>query len=57
MATHSTVSDTVTVTPDGKTVVDIHKLFAKKHIRDAMKQMRAKTKIIRREKGKHSHAK
>lgn len=36
-------SDTVTVTPDGRTIVDMAKLLAKKHIRDMIREMRAKT--------------
>lgn len=40
------ISDTVTVTPDGSTVVDMGKLFAKKHIQDMIREMRAKTRVV-----------
>ncbi len=42
------VSDTVQVTADGRTVVDVRKLFAKKHMRDAIREMRAKTRTVAR---------
>jgi hypothetical protein len=45
------VSDTVHVTADGRTVVDVRKLFNKQHMREAIRQMRAKTRIVPR---KHS---
>lgn len=38
------VSDTVTVTPDGRTVVDVRKLFSKPHMQNAFKLIRAKTR-------------
>ena len=41
------ISDTVTVTPDGSLVVDIPKLLAKKHIQDMIREMRAKTRVVR----------
>ncbi len=40
------VSDTVTVTADGRTIVDIKRLIAKKHIQEMIGQMRSKTKIV-----------
>jgi hypothetical protein len=40
------VSDTITVTPDGRTIVDITKLFAKEHIRAMIREMGAKTIIV-----------
>ena len=40
------VSDTVTVTADGRTIVDITKLLAKKHMRDMIHEMRAKTTTV-----------
>jgi hypothetical protein len=40
------VSDTVTVTSDGRTIVDIAKLLAKKHMREMIHEMRAKTRIV-----------
>jgi hypothetical protein len=46
MSRRRTVSDTVTVTADGRTVVDITKLFAKKHIQDMIREMRAKTIVV-----------
>lgn len=46
MPRQGTVSDTVTVTPDGRTVVDITRLFAKEHIRAMIREMRAKTMIV-----------
>jgi hypothetical protein len=46
MAERKLVSDTVTVTADGRTIVDIKKLIAKKHIQEMIGQMRAKTKIV-----------
>ena len=41
-------SDTVTVTADGRTVVDIPKLLAKEHIQKMMREMRSKTRIASR---------
>ncbi len=42
------VSDTVTVTHDGRTIVDMKKLFAKQHIREMMQRMSEKTVIVPR---------
>ena len=42
------ISDTVSVTADGRTVVNVRKLMEKKHIRDMMRQIRAKTITMRR---------
>jgi hypothetical protein len=42
------VSDTVHVTTDGRTIVDVRKLFGKKHMQDAIRAMRAKTRIVPR---------
>ncbi len=42
------VSDTINVTADGRTVVDVRKLFAKKHMQEAIRAMRAKTRIVQR---------
>ncbi len=44
----SRVSDTVTVTSDGRTIVDVRKLLGKRHIQDAIRKMRAKTVIVAR---------
>jgi hypothetical protein len=46
MPSQKSVSDTVTVRPDGSIVVDIPKLLAKKHIQDMIRQMRAKTRTV-----------
>ncbi len=46
MPAHKTVSDTVTVTADGRTIVDITKLLAKKHIQEMIREMRGKTKRV-----------
>jgi hypothetical protein len=43
MPSQKFVSDTVTVTSDGRTIVDITKLLAKKHMQDMIREMRAKT--------------
>ncbi len=43
------VSDTVTVTHDGRTVVDAKKLFAKPHVREMINKMRSKTRQVRRD--------
>lgn len=43
------VSDTVHVTADGRTVVDVRKLLAKKHMQNAIREMRAKTRIVYRD--------
>jgi hypothetical protein len=43
-----TVSDTVTVTSDGRTVVDVRKLFAKPNMQDTFRAIRAKTVRLRR---------
>ena len=40
------ISDTVTVTADGRTVVDAEKLFAKPHIQKMIREIKAKTRII-----------
>ncbi len=42
------ISDTVHVTADGRTVVDVRKLFGKKHMQEAIRAMRAKTRIVPR---------
>jgi hypothetical protein len=41
-----TNSDTVTVTPDGRTIVDIPRLLQKEHIKKAIEEMKAKTTIV-----------
>lgn len=43
-----TLSDTVTVTADGRTIVDIPRLLRKKHIQDLMRRMEAKTVRVAR---------
>jgi len=45
MPARKTVSDTITVTADGRTVVDIPKLLAKEHIQKMIREMRSKTRI------------
>jgi hypothetical protein len=47
MPTRRPVSDTVTVTADGRTVVNVSKLLAKEHVQEMIRQMRAKTTIVR----------
>lgn len=42
------LSDTVTVTPDGRTVVDTEKLLKKQHILDTMRAIRSKTRLVPR---------
>jgi hypothetical protein len=42
----TSVSDTVTITADGRTVVDIARLLAKEHIRQMITQMRSKTTVV-----------
>jgi hypothetical protein len=39
------VSDTITVTADGRTIVDIPKLLAKEHIQKMIHEMRSKTRV------------
>ena len=39
-------SDTITVTSEGRTVVDVRRLFAKKHMREMIHAMRSKTRIV-----------
>ena len=46
------ISDTVSVTPDGRTVVDVRRLFSKKHIQDMMREMRSKTRVVRSRSGR-----
>ena len=41
-------SDTVSVTPDGRILVDTSRLFQKKHIREMVKNMRSKTITVPR---------
>jgi hypothetical protein len=41
-----TNSDTITVTPDGRTIVDIPRLLQKEHIKKAIEEMKAKTTIV-----------
>jgi len=45
MPARKTVSDTITVTADGRTVVDIPKLLAKEHIQKMIREMHSKTRI------------
>lgn len=40
---HIKGSDTVTVTPDGRTIVDVEKLMQKEHIRAMLSEIRRKT--------------
>ena len=40
------VSDTIRVKSDGSIVVDIRRLLAKEHMRETIKQMRSKTKVV-----------
>jgi ABC-type sugar transport system ATPase subunit len=40
-----TISDTITVTADGRTIVDIPKLLAKEHIQKMIHEMRSKTRV------------
>ncbi len=46
MPSSKVTSDTVTVTADGRTVVDIGKLFSKPHIQEMIQKMRSKTKVV-----------
>jgi len=39
-----TGSDTITVTPDGRTIVDAQKLMKKEHIQAMLAEIRRKTK-------------
>jgi hypothetical protein len=41
-----TASDTVRVTTDGRTEVDIQKLFKKQHIRSLIDQMQSKIRYV-----------
>ena len=50
LAGNRPISDTVTVTADGQTVVDLPKLLAKKHIQEMMRDIYAKTRIVPRRK-------
>ena len=36
-------SDTITVTPDGRTIVDVQRLMQKQHIREMLEEIRRKT--------------
>ena len=50
MAIHKfPISDTISVTPDGRTDVDMRKLLAKKHIQDMMREMRSKIRVVTRD--------
>jgi hypothetical protein len=42
----SQYSDTTSVTPDGAVEVNTEKLFAKQHIKDMMRDMRQKTRVV-----------
>jgi ABC-type sugar transport system ATPase subunit len=46
MPSRKAISDTVTVTADGRTVVDITKLIAKEHIQKMIREMRSKTRVV-----------
>lgn len=46
MAPPQKMSDTVSITPDGRAVVDVRKLLAKKHMQETMQAMRNKTTIV-----------
>jgi hypothetical protein len=50
------VSDTVTVTADGRTIVDMEKLMAKEHIRKMIREIRSKTRVVHRTPGRHEEA-
>jgi hypothetical protein len=54
MPARKTVSDTITVTADGRTVVDIPKLLAKEHIQKMIREMRSKTRIAFRPANGHA---
>ena len=45
--TKRTDSDTITVTPDGRIVVDARKLMEKDHIQATLRDIRSKTKYQR----------
>ena len=49
-----TRSDTVSVTPDGRIVVDTARLFQKKHVQEMIQKMRSKTTIQKRPQPKKS---
>ena len=51
-ATKTAISDTVTFTADGRTVVDVGRLLGKQHMREAIRQMRSKTRIVQSRAGK-----
>jgi hypothetical protein len=36
-------SDTVSVTPDGRVIVDVHKLFLKESMKETLRAIRVKT--------------
>ena len=44
-----TVSDTVTVTSDGRMIVDIPRLFQKQHMQDLITSIHSKTVRVRRD--------
>jgi hypothetical protein len=41
------VSDTVTVTVDGRAIIDVRKLFAKKHVKDKLRRLQDKVVIVK----------
>lgn len=41
------VSDTVRVTPDGLIVVDVQKLMSKPHVKNMIREIRQKTRVVR----------
>ena len=43
-----TRSDTVSVTPDGRIVVDTARLFKKEHVQEMIQKMRSKTTAVQK---------
>lgn len=46
MAPPEKMSDTVSITSDGRAVVDVRKLLAKKHMQETIEAMRNKTTFV-----------
>ena len=46
MAPPQKISDTVSITSDGRAVVDVRKLLAKKHMQETIQAMRSKTTFV-----------
>jgi hypothetical protein len=41
-------SDTISTTPDGRTVVDAKRLFQKEHVKEVLRRVEQKIEIIRK---------